>query len=185
MSSFDTNIAYEDVEYTYATTDVSRTLVNKDKFVSAGWVGVIPAKANIFHHQNESKFIEFHNEFIEFHNEICCRLMELLHLPKGWDGPDSMPVKNEIAESALRVLCHIYQDQLPIPSLVPGADGSLQIEWHCGDYDIELDILEPNLIDAWRKNIKTDVEDEDEISTTDFKDVGTWMHQLVLSLPLK
>ena len=178
MSPFDTNIAYEDVEYTYATTDVSRTLVKKGKFGSAGLVGVIPAKANLFHHQNESKFIEFHNE-------IYCRLMELLHLPKGWDGSDSMPVKNEIADSALRVLCHIYQDQLPIPSLVPGADGSLQIEWHCGHYDIELDILEPNLIDAWRKNIKTDVEDEDEISTTDFKDVGTWMHQLILSLPLK
>ena len=178
MSPFDTNIAYEDVEYTYATTDVSRALVKKDKFGSAWWVGAVPAKANLFHHQNESKFIEFHNK-------IYSRLMELLHLPKGWDGPDSMPVKNEIAESALRVLCHIYRDELPIPSLVPGADGSLQMEWHCGDYDIELDILEPNLIDAWRKNIKTDVEDEDEISTTDFKDVGTWIHQLILSLPLK
>ncbi len=70
-------------------------------------------------------------------NDFIKRLEELQNLPIGWDGYQGVAVKPEVATLAFTI-CETAN--LGVPSCVPGADGSLQLEWHRGGLDIEIDI---------------------------------------------
>lgn len=71
------------------------------------------------------------------------RLNELTSLKKGWDGYDGIAVKSSTAQFASEILNTIGHLNLDAPSLVPGSDGSLQIEWHIKGFDLEIDIGAP------------------------------------------
>jgi hypothetical protein len=49
---------------------------------------------------------------------------------------------------------------VPRPSIVPLSNGSLQIEWHCRGWDIEVEIAEPNWYQAWARDLSTGAEEE-------------------------
>ena len=78
------------------------------------------------------------------------RLNEITALPKGWNGYRSVPVSFTCAAFAAQLIERLCDASLPPPALVPGADGTLQIEWHRNQYDIEVDILEPYKVFASR-----------------------------------
>ena len=74
------------------------------------------------------------------------RLAELLTLSVGWDGYRGVPAKAHTAGLADRIaktMSH-YGD----PAAVPGADGSIQLEWHQNGYDIEIDIYTRKSVSA-------------------------------------
>jgi hypothetical protein len=79
---------------------------------------------------------------------------------------------------AATVLERVYETNLPLPALVPGADGSLQIEWHVSDFDIELDVLDANKVVARRYDCRSDTEQEEQLSN-DFTVVSTWVEDLM------
>ena len=60
------------------------------------------------------------------------------------------------------------------PDLVPGSDGSLQIEWHEQDIDIELDIMNAGSVSAYLFDRRTEDEHELELSN-DFVKVWDWL----------
>ncbi|MCP4071982.1 MAG: hypothetical protein GY742_09625, partial [Hyphomicrobiales bacterium] len=62
-------------------------------------------------------------------------------------------------------------------NLVPGSDGSLQIEWHLNQYDIEIDVLEPYDIVATRFDHVTDRDEELELQS-DFSALANWITDL-------
>ena len=68
------------------------------------------------------------------------RLSKLTSLQFGWDGYDGQPVSFGTAHFAYSLLQRLYTDGIEQPQLVPGSDGSLQIEWHENDVDIEIDL---------------------------------------------
>lgn len=103
---------------------------------------------------------------------------KLTSLPRGWDGYNGLPVSFTIARFASQVLSRLYVPRLPVPSLVPGADGTIQIEWHTNQYDIELDVLAVNSIIATRYDCLTDHEDVVELSN-DVSAPAKWMIELV------
>jgi len=61
-------------------------------------------------------------------NNYTNRLRNLTELEPGWDGPGS------IAPTAEAVSTAEYM------TVAPGGDGSLQIEMHAGDADIEIEV---------------------------------------------
>lgn len=82
--------------------------------------------------------------------ELQARFSELTALPKGWDGYNGRPVSFECAAFAAALLETICVDEVSVPALVPGNDGTLQIEWHKNKYDIEIDVLAANSVIASR-----------------------------------
>lgn len=59
-------------------------------------------------------------------------------LPPDWDsfGGEAIPL-NVIKES-MSWLMGIYRPGMPEPSIVPGSDGSVQVEWHVNGVDLEV-----------------------------------------------
>ena len=109
------------------------------------------------------------------------KLDEYTSLPFNWNGCGGLPVSHEVANYSVALLNHLYRDGIPCPDIVPGEDGSMQIEWHRGSYDIELDVLAANKIDAWRENSETGHEDELEIGD-DVTILTGWMDEFVRDL---
>jgi hypothetical protein len=102
------------------------------------------------------------------------RFNELVSLPKGWDGYSGVAVTFSCASFAANLLERLYADGVPAPQLVPGADGSVQIEWHINGYDVELDVLAPYKVNAIRRNVVTDEVEELELQA-DFTALTSWI----------
>jgi hypothetical protein len=80
----------------------------------------------------------------EWRAGVIDRLQELVTLPMGWDGYGGAPVSFWNATFALRMLETVCAPSSPVPQIVPGASGDLQIEWHTPAGDIELHVRGPN-----------------------------------------
>lgn len=105
------------------------------------------------------------------------RFNELTSLRHGWDGYSGLPVSFSIAKFASIVLARICTADTPTPALVPGSDGTLQIEWHRNGFDIELDVHAANNVVATRFCCETDEEEYLEIST-DFTVPAQWVAEM-------
>jgi len=65
------------------------------------------------------------------------RLASLLRLAPGWDSYGAPGISPRAAELALKFLA--FSTKGPTPSVVPTAKGGVQIEWHHGDVDLEIE----------------------------------------------
>lgn len=108
---------------------------------------------------------------------LSARLNELTALPVGWDGYAGRPVSFQCAFFVANMLERLCQDNVPAPSLVPGNDGSLQVEWHRNMFDVELDVLDAQNVVATRVNRKTEEEEVIEIQN-DFSKIVHWISAL-------
>lgn len=107
------------------------------------------------------------------------RLTELVQeLEHGWDGYEGGPVSLENAMFALRMLEAVCGPAAPPPQLVPGPSGDLQIEWHTLGGDIELHVLAPNRVQAWRQTAGSDENGQSLELTFDFGPVAGWVGEL-------
>lgn len=110
-------------------------------------------------------------------SQIASRLKDLMSLENGWDGPDSVPASKENADFALSVTRELFREKVPAPSIFPIGDGTLQIEWHCSGYEVELDVVAPNDINAGRLHISSG--DEDDINVAgDLAILSSWIDDL-------
>lgn len=105
------------------------------------------------------------------------RLNELCGLDVGWDGYRAPPVAFEVANFALRLLEVTCPDDVLAPSVVPGPDGDLQLEWHTEFVDIELHVRKPYDVHAWRRLLISQ-EDETVALTSNFSTVTRWLAEL-------
>jgi hypothetical protein len=114
----------------------------------------------------------------KWRDPIIKRLNELVALQPGWDGYYGVPVTFENAYFAMEVLDACCRGNDPIPQIVPGTSGDLQIEWHLEKGDIELHILSPNNVQAWHVNENIGTDGEEVLLTTDFTAVVRWIENL-------
>lgn len=70
------------------------------------------------------------------------KIMELEQLPDNWDGYGASPPTDDVIEQALEVGMYLPIDRCW--SVVPGSDGSIQIETHSHGFDIEINIAHHN-----------------------------------------
>ncbi len=113
---------------------------------------------------------------------IVSRLNDLVAIERGWDGYTGEAVKFENANFALRMLEASCGVEAPVPQIVPGVSGDLQVEWHIGRTDIELDIRGPNDVRAWICNEHTGPDGQEFDLTNDFTIVAKWIRDLSNSL---
>lgn len=106
------------------------------------------------------------------------KLQKLIRLPVGWDGYGAVPVSFETANFAVRMLESICPTDAPVPYLVPGTVGDIQIEWHTDAVDIELHVRRPNSVHAWRESAASGRADEEMELTFDFRPILSWVKQL-------
>ena len=111
-------------------------------------------------------------------SQIPKRLNELMSLENGWDGPGSVPVSKGNADFALSVTRELFRGKVPAPSIFPIGDGTLQIEWHCNGYEVELDVVAPNDVNAGRLHISSGVDEEIKVSD-DLAILSSWIEDLV------
>ena len=106
------------------------------------------------------------------------RLEELVRLPVGWDGYSGQPVGLQNANFALRMLDAMCGPNAGSPQFVPGVDGDLQIEWHTLRGDIELHVIEPNHVHAWRCIVGVPPHEEEAELTNEFSKVAAWVQEI-------
>lgn len=68
------------------------------------------------------------------------QLKELLALRRGWDGRWAAPVTVEAVETVIGVLEALMTETSLPPQFFPLADGGIQLEWHAGGDDIEVEV---------------------------------------------
>ncbi len=67
-------------------------------------------------------------------------LNRLFALPAGWDDPSAEEVTLEAVRGAVSVLAAVAGEATPPPQLFPLRDGGIQVEWHVGGNDIEIEV---------------------------------------------
>mgnify|MGYP006919319672 CR=1 FL=1 len=109
--------------------------------------------------------------------ELEDRFDELTSLPRGWDGYAGAPVSFNCAQFAANLIERLCVNSLPAPQLVPMPDGTVRLEWHMNQFDLEIDVLGPYNVLAYRADLLTGEEEEIEIET-DFSVLSDWVSKL-------
>jgi hypothetical protein len=103
---------------------------------------------------------------------LATRLERLRDLAAGWDGPGSIPTKGWLLIEATQLVKDALagSNNATAPFLVPGGDGSLQIEWHARAGEIELDLSPDGRRSIWVHDRLTgeELEGEDDRALTLF-----------------
>ena len=109
--------------------------------------------------------------------DLNSRFKEIISLPRGWDGYAGTPVSFATAQFAAQMIERLWVPDVPTPGIIPGTDGSVQVEWHAGGYDIELDVLDPLEVEAFRLNQASGEVDEIKIES-DFSQIAQWISDI-------
>jgi len=99
------------------------------------------------------------------------RIGLLLDLEENWDSYGARPIDRRVAYNAVQILQEIAPAGLPVPAIVPTANGRLQFEWHAGGIDLEFEVLSAVRILASYEDAEQGVEWEKEFDY-DLKDLG-------------
>lgn len=86
--------------------------------------------------------------------DLFVRAGRIAALPDGWDGPQSVQIGRAIISKAENLIQYaLLSARRPTaPYLVPGGDGSLQIEWHTKVGEIELDLSPNGEVSLWGRS---------------------------------
>jgi len=125
--------------------------------------------------QKRRALISYHAS--SWNQALASRFDHLTALPAGWDGYAGRPVSFSCAVFAANILEHLCNPKLPPPYLVPGSDGTIQIEWHIHRVDIEIDVLGPNEVVASRFVADTGADERFNLSK-DFSPLVRWIDDL-------
>ncbi len=109
--------------------------------------------------------------------DLADRFNELTSLTVGWDGYTGQPISFSCAQFAANLIECLFVDSVPEPQLVPGSDGTLQLEWHLNQFDLEIDVLAPYRVVASRFDHLSGKEEEIEVQT-DFTELTEWVIEL-------
>ena len=112
--------------------------------------------------------------------ELDEQILGLSNLPVGWDGYKGIPVTDSSTRFAKIILEQTFQPSLDAPELVPGSDGTLQIEWHQNQFDIEIEVLNDNRAIAARYDHRSKKLEEIEVNT-DYSLLVNWLAELMES----
>jgi hypothetical protein len=150
------------------------------RYASSAFSGGIVSSAvtNVVGFPNGSRRILLSAPVSKWRETVERRLNELIRLECGWDGYQGAPVSFENAYFAMQLLEASCGQNAPIPQIIPGTAGDLQIEWHLQHGDIELDVLAPNNVNAWRRTPTTGFDGEEITLTNDFSAVARWIEEL-------
>ena len=88
----------------------------------------------------EAKFT-FKTNPPEWVTPLLWAVCELDALQHNWDSYGGLPISLKVAEKAISLLITLQTSSGdPIPSVVPTSNGGIQLEWHEGGVDLEIEL---------------------------------------------
>jgi hypothetical protein len=106
--------------------------------------------------------------------EGICALGELR---QNWDSYGAKPVDPRCAESAIMLLLSIMGPNTPVPAVVPTSRGGLQLEWHTGGIDFEIEVNSPSRFHAVFEDNRTG-EEWEKVVTSDLRPLKSSLERL-------
>jgi hypothetical protein len=88
------------------------------------------------------------------------RLDYLMALPENWDGFGGVAVSEETRTRVFKLLDAVTSPRDVLPSLVPGTDGSVNLEWHRPDLFFEICVEPSGHVTAYFHDVKAGDERE-------------------------
>ncbi|MGH7169348.1 MAG: hypothetical protein ACRELG_03615, partial [Gemmataceae bacterium] len=79
--------------------------------------------------------------------EAAKKLEALGRFQKGWDSYDGLPIKLGAKRLALQVLGWLRKDELPVPAVVLGSAGTVQLEWRARGKELEVELRDDDSIE--------------------------------------
>lgn len=67
-------------------------------------------------------------------------LLAIVALNDNWDSYGAKRISDRVAGAVYDLLWNIMQKTTPAPQVVPSAKGSIQLEWHLGGVDLEIEV---------------------------------------------
>jgi hypothetical protein len=81
-------------------------------------------------------------------------LNNLRNLEPNWDTYGAPAIAPESIDTAIRLARFLPDHAMPEPSVVPTSGGGVQLEWHQGGFDIEVEFLPSGEIECeiWKQS---------------------------------
>jgi hypothetical protein len=70
-------------------------------------------------------------------------------LPAKWDSYSARPIAYKAIVNAIRLICETTFESTPTPQVIPVSSGSIQLEWHKGGIDLEIEIDEAGTVSTY------------------------------------
>lgn len=77
------------------------------------------------------------------------RITNLSQLEHNWDSYGAVPVQLPAIFYAVNLMASFMTDETPIPSIVPTTSGGIQIEWHAGGIDFEIEVMSDGILSVF------------------------------------
>ncbi|MCY3820355.1 MAG: hypothetical protein OXH52_13490 [Gammaproteobacteria bacterium] len=77
------------------------------------------------------------------------QLASIIILEKNWDSYGANPIEWSRVYQTFDLLHSVMDHDTPAPVLVPMTSGSIQLEWHTLDIDLEVELLSNTSIAVW------------------------------------
>ena len=91
-------------------------------------------------------------------SKLVGRLNELGSLEDGWDGNGAKRVSPKAAMDLVQSLGRFMSVNTPSPAILPTPQGGIQLEWHTGGWDIEIEFVGGGRCIYWGQDHRSDTE---------------------------
>lgn len=108
-------------------------------------------------------------------------LQELLKLKPNWNSYGAQPIRPDVVRAVRDLLPDIVQQRTPRPTVVPTVRGGVQLEWHAGGIDLELEIEAPGQFHVLFENPNEDVELEARLDSSQISQLSELCARLLPS----
>ncbi len=87
--------------------------------------------------------------------ESVTAVLDLLNLPPGWNSYSAKQIAHRNAEATIKLLLVLLDSKTPAPAVVPRVKGTIQLEWHTAQIEIEVYINSPSSVRFFAEDITT------------------------------
>ena len=119
-----------------------------------------------------------------WNDQVIFRLIEISNLSFNWDKHGGSPVKSELIYFTYNFLSSLLESNTHSPEIVPLSYGGIQVEWHDGDIDLEIEIESPYRVIVSFEDSRDGVEYEEELGI-DFMSLSEPIRKLTERTALK
>jgi hypothetical protein len=95
--------------------------------------------------------------------ELTDKLRVFLSLRNNWNRDGAPPVSAEAARSTLELALQISAPSGLSPSIIPTQGGGIQLEWHKGLIDLEVEVAAQGDVGLWYDDEETGTERDDHL----------------------
>ena len=106
-----------------------------------------------------------------------CKLETLESRKEGWDSYGGLPLQSDARELTVHTIKQLGGENLPVPSVVLGSDGTVQLEWRKGGRELDLDLTDKDRIEFVKCDPNGEMEDgfTDSQSSVQLRRLATWL----------